>query len=142
MPTESETQPARQRLVCAQADAHRREWTTQPIDGFRCPSCLGVLVLHRVDNELSLTCRNGHRLSADKFVDAKEEQFEAHLRSWVELYGELGVIHRELAAVARAEGAEAVAEARDGRAARVDGCVLRLRAMIASDCVVPEAARA
>jgi two-component system, chemotaxis family, protein-glutamate methylesterase/glutaminase len=106
-----------------------------------CPDCTGVLAYRGFDGHLAFACSIGHRFSAESLVEAKEEQLEGALWNVVELYGELILVHRELAGRARAEGQKTLARGRERRAARAEGLRARLKNVLARDAVAPERAR-
>ena len=100
-----------------------------------CPDCRGVLAVredgHR--GHLAFICSIGHAYSGESLVSSKEEQLENTLWSAIEVYQEIALLHRELSASSRADGARASAGAYQRRAKRATTLAADLRELIGKD---------
>jgi two-component system chemotaxis response regulator CheB len=100
-----------------------------------CPDCRGVLAVREEGpkGHLSFTCRVGHAFSGESLIEVKEEQLEDTLWASVELFEEVILLHKELAARARANGVRALAGSYDRRSQTAEHHMKSLRALIAQD---------
>lgn len=100
-----------------------------------CPDCRGVLAVREEGHQghLAFTCRVGHAFSGESLLKVKEEQVEDAMWSTIELFEELVLLHRELAARAEVNGVQHLARAFRQRIKRAEANMASLRAVIAKD---------
>jgi two-component system chemotaxis response regulator CheB len=112
----------------------------RPADGAEltdlgCPDCTGVLAVSVQGDarHLVFACRVGHAYSAESLLPLKEDQTESSVWSAVELYEELVLLHRVLAARAHADGSPHRAGGHERRARRAAERAAWLRHILDSD---------
>ena len=102
---------------------------------FGCPDCRGVLAVREEGDQghLAFTCRVGHAFSGESLIKVKEEQLEEALWSAVEVFEEIVLLHREMTARARANGARHLAVGYQRRTRSAEASMSGLRAIISKD---------
>jgi two-component system chemotaxis response regulator CheB len=100
-----------------------------------CPDCRGVLAVREEGGKghLSFSCRVGHAYSGESLIEVKEQQLEDSLWAAVEVFEEVALLHSELAARARRNGARQTATAYERRTKQAKVQTKNLRALIAED---------